>query len=96
MHPATVSLLIPQKPARRQAQSIVFAIPALAFLREHLHHVASNDRSLQVEQSFWVYLSQVGMFPGVGDQCKREAIRLTLDHGERHPIEDNEPVGEDR
>src|SRR6266849_392050 len=96
MYRETVSLLISQKPARHQAQSIAFSIPALAFLREHLHHEASNDSGLQVEQCSWAYPSQVGMFPGVGDQCKREAIRLKLDHSERHPIEDNEPVGDDR
>jgi hypothetical protein len=96
MHRATVSLLIPQKPARRQAQIIVFAIPALAVLWEHLHYVASNSIGLQIEQRPWLYLSQVGMFPGVGDQCEREAIRLTLYYGERHPIEDNEPFGDDR
>ena len=33
------------------------------------------------------------MFPDVGDQCEREAIRQALHHGERHPIEDNQPVG---
>jgi len=93
MHQATIALLIPQEPARRQVRSTAFSIPALAFLREHLHHVASIARGLQVEQRSWVYLSQVGMFPGVGDQDEREAISLTLHHGERHPIENHQPVG---